>query len=301
MNLRISPISEASPDMDDAQFNELVEDIRARGQLVAIWVSADGEVIDGRKRLRACELLNIEAKTVNVSDGDGADLARSLNILRTHYTASQRAMFAAEMANLKVGDVKSQRNQENSTAPKNGDRKISIAEAAAATGVSSAQVSYAKEVRSNASPEIIAAVESGKLSIKGALDIMALSKEDQPAASQERINPPVDEVGRRPSSQKGMIKASPKRPLEWRMARTLEQLEIATESVFRWLDEDGANEHQSRDQWLKRIARVRTNLSRGWRKHGSRSSGQDAIDLADLDAAMCAVILKRWESTGVGK
>ena len=124
MNLRISPISEASPDMDDAQFNELVEDIRARGQLVAIWVSADGEVIDGRKRLRACELLNIEAKTVNVSDGDGADLARSLNILRTHYTASQRAMFAAEMANLKVGDVKSQRNQENSTVPKNGDRKV---------------------------------------------------------------------------------------------------------------------------------------------------------------------------------
>src|SRR5262245_4844857 len=73
MKLKSSPISAASPDMDDAQFNELVEDIRERGQLVPICV-ANGEVIDGRKRLRACELLNIEPKTVNVSDGDGADL-----------------------------------------------------------------------------------------------------------------------------------------------------------------------------------------------------------------------------------
>ena len=51
-DLKISDISAASPDMDDAQFNEFVDDIRQHGQLVPIWIS-NGEVVDGRKRLRS--------------------------------------------------------------------------------------------------------------------------------------------------------------------------------------------------------------------------------------------------------
>lgn len=39
------------------------------------------------------------------------------------WPARNKAMFAAKMANLKKGDVKSQLKQDDGTVPKNGDRK----------------------------------------------------------------------------------------------------------------------------------------------------------------------------------
>lgn len=66
--LRVSNVSAASPDMSDEAYRELVEDIRKHGQLVPIWIS-NGEVIDGRKRLRACGELGIDPKVIDLSDG----------------------------------------------------------------------------------------------------------------------------------------------------------------------------------------------------------------------------------------
>lgn len=64
-----------------------------------------GEVIDGRKREAACRQLGTRPKTVELEPGaDPAAAARSLNILRTHYTASQRALFAATRANASKAD-----------------------------------------------------------------------------------------------------------------------------------------------------------------------------------------------------
>src|SRR3990167_10011377 len=108
VQLKVSEVSAASPDMKDTQFNALVEDIRQHGQLVPIWKSGD-EIIDGRKRARACSLLGIPLKTVDVSDGrDPQSLSYSLNILRTHYTIGQRAAFASTRATLNKGHVAAQ-------------------------------------------------------------------------------------------------------------------------------------------------------------------------------------------------
>jgi DNA-binding phage protein len=90
-------------------------------------------------------------------DADAAALSRSLNILRTHYTASQRAMFAAKRAALKHGDVNSQLSQRDNTMIKFNHRPVDAARVAKEAGVSRQSVVNAKRIRREGSPEIIAA------------------------------------------------------------------------------------------------------------------------------------------------
>src|SRR5262245_21262530 len=153
MTLHISALSAESPDMSDPEFTELLEDIRRQGQLVPVVVS-NGEIIDGRKRFRACQILGIELKTIELtSDPEAA--AYALNILRTHYNTSQRAMFAARRATLVRGDVTAQKNAVGESA----DRPQSEKSAAKAVGVHTKRVTEAKRIRRLGDPAVAAAVE----------------------------------------------------------------------------------------------------------------------------------------------
>lgn len=146
MTYRISEIAATSPDMTADDFSQLIEDIRQHGQLVPIWMSGD-EVIDGRKRLQACALLGIEPKAVDLSpDQDPAALVYSLNILRTHYTPSQRAMFAAKRAKWPKGKTKAQ------TAKFSG-LDLTGPEAAKEAGVAESAVRTAKRILREGAPE----------------------------------------------------------------------------------------------------------------------------------------------------
>jgi len=43
----------------DREFDDLANDIKANGLREAIWLDADGSIIDGRNRLRACLLVDV--------------------------------------------------------------------------------------------------------------------------------------------------------------------------------------------------------------------------------------------------
>jgi len=251
--LSVSAISAESPDMDDEQFNDLVEDIRKNGQLVPIWKCGD-EIIDGRKRSRACSILGIAVKAVDVSsDRNGHEISYSLNILRTHYTVTQRAMFASKRATLKKGDVKSQSVSEF------GDR--SIRQVAKEAGVQPSQISLAKLVRREGIPEVIGAVEAGAISLHAAEQIVDAPKNDQKQILEARLARNRDRSGRLIPTVRS-FKASPKRAIEGRMQRCLDQLDNAVELAGTWLREDGATHHSDRAQWLKRLYSARTKISR---------------------------------------
>lgn len=273
-HIKVSEIAAASPDMDEAQFNELLNDIRHRGQLVPIW-TLRGEVIDGRKRLRACQILGIEPNViemVHVADvADGADVAHSLNILRTHYTATQRAMFAAKMANLKIGDVKSQRNQAVATVSHQGTPLMSNKQAADLVGIKPRSINRAKSIRLHASPEVCRAVEMGEMSARRAEAIMRLPEDRQAEAITNTIVRKQDALGRLQPIQKGTFKASPKRPLDGRIIRTLDQLDNAIELIGQFLDEDGCRDHPDYPKWVKHLYAARTRLGRTLKKHGGEN------------------------------
>src|SRR4051812_13417605 len=81
---------------DDARFDALIEDIRARGMDQALLIDGQDRVIDGRKKLRAAKQLQLREVPVIVR-GDDEVLGIIVNSLvqRAHYTKSQLAYILA--------------------------------------------------------------------------------------------------------------------------------------------------------------------------------------------------------------
>lgn len=167
--MRVHSIADIFPRMTATEYAALRDDIEAHGQREPIWVF-DGQIIDGRHRAQACEELGIEP-AVREYDGDESGLVGfvvSLNLHRRHLDESQRSLVAARLATL----------------PKGANQHASIdapsqAQAAELLNVSRPSVQRAREVLVNGAPELVAAVESGKVSVSAATSVAALPAEEQ--------------------------------------------------------------------------------------------------------------------------
>jgi hypothetical protein len=164
--------------MSSAERSALEESIKTNGQRLPIVVF-QGRVIDGRKRLVACQALGIEPRVMALADdADPITYARDVNILRTQYTPSQSAAYVRELATLTAADgprVRDDRSRTNLSG-------MSLGDAAKAGGVSRGAVVAARKVARDGAPEVIEAVERGHLTLHAAKQIIkATPKEEQPA------------------------------------------------------------------------------------------------------------------------
>lgn len=265
-NLTVSAISRRSPDMSAAEFDRFVEDIRTNGQLVPIWVRGD-EVIDGRKRLAACERLGIEPRTVNVDPSQDAErISTALNVLRTHYTPSQRAMFAAERVTASKAD--GARIRYGSIIPKNRDDRPLVSERMAATeaGVDKSAISVAKRLTRTAAPEVVNKVKEGKLTLHAASQIAQLPKPDQPAAVEKVIAASKGKARHTPTAtvlNNGQDvrkdRSNPRAPVEQFM-RALDGMETYTDIISQTADAARADVRAV--AFIDRLRTLRTELSR---------------------------------------
>jgi ParB-like chromosome segregation protein Spo0J len=94
--MKVHPVAEFFPMMTDGELADLAADIKANGQLHPIIVDNDDAVIDGRNRLRACEIAGVEPQFEKANGADLLRLVISLNAKRRDLTASKRAVAAAE-------------------------------------------------------------------------------------------------------------------------------------------------------------------------------------------------------------
>ena len=94
--LGVHPAAELFPLMKGPEFGLLVEDIGEHGLREPI-VICQGVVLDGRNRLRACEIAGVEPRFVEW-DGIGSPLGFVLarNLHRRHLNEGQRALIAAQ-------------------------------------------------------------------------------------------------------------------------------------------------------------------------------------------------------------
>lgn len=171
MNYEVHPIATIFPPMSEPEFQALKEDIQQYGLREPVWLF-EGKVIDGRHRLRACTELGEPIRT-EVYDGfDATAFVVSLNLHRRHLSESQRQLVAAKLTNVDHG----------------GDRKdqganvrldITHAKAAEMLNVSERGVDSAKKVIKDGSTELVAAVESGRVSVSAAATITEVPKEEQ--------------------------------------------------------------------------------------------------------------------------
>jgi ParB-like chromosome segregation protein Spo0J len=167
------PVAELFPLLPSTELDALAADIQANGLREPIWRHRDGRIIDGRNRWLACQMAGVECPC-RVFMGDDAELLQfvlSMNLRRRHLDESQRAMVAAKVANLGEGR------------PKKTSRiqPVSQASAAALLRVGVSSVKAAKQVRTKGAPEVVKAVEEGRLAVSTAAGLAARPQGEQRA------------------------------------------------------------------------------------------------------------------------
>ena len=95
------PLSAVFQDLPDEELEMLAANIKAEGQKLAITInSANGMVLDGWQRLRACRLIEVEPRVVKKDVPNPAAFVMAVNEHRrgsTAQTATQRALLAADL------------------------------------------------------------------------------------------------------------------------------------------------------------------------------------------------------------
>jgi phage N-6-adenine-methyltransferase len=171
IELEYHPLSNLFPLLDGEEFAALVADIRAHGQREPIIITTDNLILDGRNRYRACREAGVDPD-LDLYRGDDESMAAfvvSLNLKRRHLNESQRAVVAAKLANLEHGGDRSKRPI--------GHLKQS--EAADMLNVGDRSLRRAREVLDEGAPELVQAVEAGRVAVSAATEILDLSPEEQ--------------------------------------------------------------------------------------------------------------------------
>jgi hypothetical protein len=170
----LHPLAELFPPMGDVELQALIDDIATRGQLNAAWLY-DGQLIDGRNLLRACQQQGRPLKCREYLGDDPLGLVLALNMHRRHLNETQRAMSAVKLVNMVVGDNQYSRGSAHLL---NLPLLISQADAAKRFNVGTRSVTAAASIRANAAPEVVRACELGLISLHAALQIARLVDRD---------------------------------------------------------------------------------------------------------------------------
>lgn len=186
--LKAHPAAELFPLMEGEDFSALLHDIKAHGQRDAIVVLGH-EILDGRNRYRACQQLHIKPRLEEWDEqGDPIEYVVSKNLHRRHLSASQRAMIAARIANIEVGQVGGGHGRTGT--------EISVPDAARLLNVHHTTVTSARKVLREGTPEEIAKVSSGELA--ASTIAKQIRKDSSPVRRAKRQTESLATTGRNP-------------------------------------------------------------------------------------------------------
>lgn len=164
--------AEAFPMATESELAEMAADIKQRGLLCPI-IMLDGKVLDGRNRLRACEIAGVAPRFQEYAGADPLADVVSWNLKRRHLSTSQKATLAVALKPM----FEEQARERQSKA--GGDHKALMAnlpqadkgtardQAAAAVGVSGRIVQDAEHVKKH-SPEAFEEVKAGRMTVNAA-------------------------------------------------------------------------------------------------------------------------------------
>ena len=176
----VHPVAAAFPPMSDDEFTALKASIQKVGQTDLVIVSTDNKwLIDGVHRRRACQELGVPCRwTYADSDASIVEQVVAKNLARRHLTPSQRALIAAELANMEAGD------NQHTEGVRNQTPSVSQSDAAAVMGVPRQAVNQASKVKD--SPVLAEAVRAGDVSVSDAAAIVK-EPEDVQREAVERV------------------------------------------------------------------------------------------------------------------
>jgi ParB-like chromosome segregation protein Spo0J len=153
------PYADLFPKMDKKALQGLVASIRDDGLEQPI-VTFEGKILDGRNRDLACANAQVEPRYVKYKGDDPLGYVLRVNLIRRHLTTSQRAMVAANLANLEQG-----RPEKVQNCP-----ITKIKDAAEKLKVSPRIVKQAKKIKDTGDKVLIEKVEKGDITINKAVE-----------------------------------------------------------------------------------------------------------------------------------
>lgn len=169
--MKIHNLATLFPPMSSEEFSALQESIRDNGLRVPI-VTYEGAILDGVNRHRACVVAKVEPRFVELKKGtDPLKFVLDINLHRRHLNEAQRSMIAARIANMAFGDNQHKKQGAEISAP-----TVSQTEAAKMLSVDRRSVQHAAKVLAQAAPELVEAVDRGRVAVSAASQISALPK-----------------------------------------------------------------------------------------------------------------------------
>lgn len=174
--MKIHPAAELFPMMSGDELRAMASDIKAYGQNEPCC-TLNGSLLDGRNRLKACEMAGVEPIFHELPDDtDPWKYVLTANLHRRHLTPSQRGIVAGKIANMGVGRPRKEivqnctisKNEDNGSNPPENDGNeggMTLDDAAESLDVSRRTVATAKSVIAGAAPELVAAVEAGDVTL----------------------------------------------------------------------------------------------------------------------------------------
>ena len=170
--------------MDEEHIADLAADIKANGLRIPIEL-LDGKVIDGRRRLRACQEAGVSPEFKSVTVADPVAYVLSLNLHRRHLTPSQAGMVGARARDIYDAQAKARQGARTDLSrdipanlPESRDARDVVGKA---VGVSGKTIDYATRVLKQGTPELVRAVDDGRIAVSTAAIVSADSPEEQRA------------------------------------------------------------------------------------------------------------------------
>ena len=176
---KIHPFADHLPLLSDQEMSDLAADIKANGQRLPI-IRCNGVIIDGRNRLKACEIAGVEPnirdrEDVLKTDSDVAKFIISINLSRRHVLPAERAAIAVELIDAMKKDeervaaekAKEPENKKDHAEKPKATKAEQVAEAAKLTGSSKSAIYEAEKIKKE-DPAKFEEVKKGEKSLSQA-------------------------------------------------------------------------------------------------------------------------------------
>jgi len=170
---------------DYGDIEALGENIKEIGLLQPIGVTPDNRLVFGERRLRAYRLLGRDRIPARIVDLANIMLGEfSENVFRKEYSVSERVAIVEAMRSFKHGGDRRSKQIRNCD-----DETLTIDDAAKRAGLGGKDGYFrAKSVVDNGVPELVEAMDSGRLSISAAATLAEAAPEEQIECLTKRLD-----------------------------------------------------------------------------------------------------------------
>ena len=204
------PVADLFPLMTEAEYTDLVEDIRVHGLREPIWIHQDGRIIDGRNRHRACIEVGIEPAVRTYEGGDDGlvSFVVSLNLKRRHLNESQRAGVGARVENMTHGGSRPREQDANwhlDLGIAHESSAVRRADAAEMLNVSKRSIARAHKVIDLGVPELVEKMDRGEIAVSTAAVIAEAPEDVQRKAIAEHDKKAVVEAAKEIKRAKQLV------------------------------------------------------------------------------------------------